>query len=181
MNGMKPQVRKQYRIFSVSISDPCGIHHQTPHSMHRLFISFTTLNIHDTVVSNHWTIPKALSVSLSIVPTGTAVCYVNPYFEKISYHRNRSHNGSHGGQRPNREPWPTLHFYSNYAGRLVLGAGDHDLFNTETYPLESIKEFESVSSAWKRLLANLLRKGTASDANTRTRKLFSTLCTEPHC
>uniref|UniRef100_A0A182MB88 CBS domain-containing protein n=1 Tax=Anopheles culicifacies TaxID=139723 RepID=A0A182MB88_9DIPT len=57
-----------------------------------------------------------------------------------------------------REPWPTLHFYSNYAGRLVLGAGYHDFFNTETYPLESIKEFEAISSAWKQHLAELLKK-----------------------
>lgn len=52
-----------------------------------------------------------------------------------------------------------MHFYSNYAGRLVLGAGFHDFFNTETYPLESIKEFEAISSAWKRHLAELLKKG----------------------
>lgn len=52
-----------------------------------------------------------------------------------------------------------LHFYSNHAGRLVLGGGSHSYWNTETYPLDSIKEFEAVSTAWKKLLAELLKKG----------------------
>uniref|UniRef100_A0A336KT04 CSON013985 protein n=1 Tax=Culicoides sonorensis TaxID=179676 RepID=A0A336KT04_CULSO len=51
-----------------------------------------------------------------------------------------------------------LHFYSNHAGRLVLGGGSHSYWNTETYPLDSIKEFEAVSTAWKKLLAQLLKK-----------------------
>lgn len=52
-----------------------------------------------------------------------------------------------------------LHFYSNYAGRLVLHNEYHDWWSFETYPLESIKEFEQISQAWKRFLANLLRRG----------------------
>lgn len=52
-----------------------------------------------------------------------------------------------------------LHFYSNHAGRLVLGGGTDSYWNTEIYPLESIKEFEQVSHAWKQLLAELFKKG----------------------
>jgi hypothetical protein len=52
-----------------------------------------------------------------------------------------------------------LVFYSNYAGRLVLGNGSSNYWNTEVYPLESIKEFEQVSFAWKILLARLLKQG----------------------
>lgn len=52
-----------------------------------------------------------------------------------------------------------LHFYSNHAGRLVLGGGSNDWWLTDTYPLDSIKEFEQISEAWKRCLAELLRKG----------------------
>jgi hypothetical protein len=52
-----------------------------------------------------------------------------------------------------------LVFYSNYAGRLVLGAGQSNYWNTEVYPLESIKEFEQISSAWRLLLARLLKEG----------------------
>lgn len=52
-----------------------------------------------------------------------------------------------------------LHFYSNYAGRLVLGGGSHDWWSSDTYPLDSIKEFEQISEAWKKCLANLLKKG----------------------
>lgn len=52
-----------------------------------------------------------------------------------------------------------LHFYSNHAGRLVLNNDYYDWWMLDTYPLESIKEFEQVSQAWKRFLADLLRKG----------------------
>jgi hypothetical protein len=52
-----------------------------------------------------------------------------------------------------------LVFYSNYAGRLVLGGGQCSYWNTEVYPIESIKEFEQVSIAWKNLLARLLQQG----------------------
>lgn len=52
-----------------------------------------------------------------------------------------------------------LVFYSNYAGRLVLGGGQSNYWNTEVYPLESIKEFEQISSAWSQLLARLLKEG----------------------
>lgn len=52
-----------------------------------------------------------------------------------------------------------LHFYSDYAGRLVLGGGSSDWWSTDTYPLASIKEFEQVSEAWKSYLADLLKKG----------------------
>ncbi|XP_017846482.1 5'-AMP-activated protein kinase subunit gamma-1 isoform X6 [Drosophila busckii] len=51
-----------------------------------------------------------------------------------------------------------LHFYSNHAGRLVLGNGSVRPNDVLYYPLESIKEFEQVSEAWKRLLAQLLKK-----------------------
>uniref|UniRef100_A0A182NSB0 CBS domain-containing protein n=1 Tax=Anopheles dirus TaxID=7168 RepID=A0A182NSB0_9DIPT len=92
-------------------------------------------------------------------PDGSSImCYVNPNFKKISNHKKRSNYGCRRRWFAGREPWPTLHFYSNYAGRLVLGAGYHDFFNTETYPLESIKEFEAISSAWKQHLAELLKK-----------------------
>lgn len=52
-----------------------------------------------------------------------------------------------------------LHFYSNYAGRLVLNNEYHDWWSFDTYPLESIKEFEQISQAWKTFLADLLRRG----------------------
>ncbi|XP_016953871.1 5'-AMP-activated protein kinase subunit gamma-1 isoform X7 [Drosophila biarmipes] len=51
-----------------------------------------------------------------------------------------------------------LHFYSNHAGRLVLGGGNGRPADVLCYPLESIKEFEQISEAWKRLLAELLKK-----------------------
>uniref|UniRef100_T1P8Y7 CBS domain protein n=1 Tax=Musca domestica TaxID=7370 RepID=T1P8Y7_MUSDO len=54
-----------------------------------------------------------------------------------------------------------LHFYSNHAGRLVLGAGTTSASKDswcDIYPLESIKEFEHVSEAWKRCLADILKK-----------------------
>lgn len=51
-----------------------------------------------------------------------------------------------------------LHFYSNHAGRLVLG-GSNDWWSSDTYPLDSIKEFEQISEAWKKCLADLLKKG----------------------
>lgn len=52
-----------------------------------------------------------------------------------------------------------LHFYSNHAGRLVLNNEHHDWWSFDTYPLESIKEFEQISQAWKTFLADLLRRG----------------------
>lgn len=52
-----------------------------------------------------------------------------------------------------------LHFYSNYAGRLVLGGGHGDWCSCDIYPLDSIKEFEQVSKSWKNCLAELLKKG----------------------
>lgn len=52
-----------------------------------------------------------------------------------------------------------LHFYSNYAGRLVLHKEHRDWWSFDTYPLESIKEFEQVSGAWKKFLAHLLCRG----------------------
>lgn len=59
-----------------------------------------------------------------------------------------------------------LYFYSNYAGNLVLQRldgsknGEGGVFwPPDTYPLESIKEFEQVSEAWKKCLAEMLRKG----------------------
>lgn len=56
-----------------------------------------------------------------------------------------------------------LHFYSNHAGRLVLANEYRDWFSFDTYPLESIKEFEQVSKAWKTYLADLLSKGSRFD------------------
>uniref|UniRef100_A0A182Y5A4 CBS domain-containing protein n=1 Tax=Anopheles stephensi TaxID=30069 RepID=A0A182Y5A4_ANOST len=100
---------------------------------------------------------------LEKVQLSDLVCYVNPNFKKISNHKKRSNYGCRRRWFAGREPWPTLHFYSNYAGRLVLGAGYHDFFNTETYPLESIKEFEAISSAWKQHLAELLKKGSGRE------------------
>lgn len=52
-----------------------------------------------------------------------------------------------------------LHFYSNHAGRLVLGGGSHNWWAIDTYPLASIKEFEQVSQQWKHYLTELLKKG----------------------
>lgn len=52
-----------------------------------------------------------------------------------------------------------LHFYSNHAGRLVLNKNLCDWWSFETYPLESIKEFEQISQAWKSFLSNSLAKG----------------------
>lgn len=52
-----------------------------------------------------------------------------------------------------------LHFYSDHAGRLVLGGGTTNYWNTEVYPLESIKEFEIISKEWMRLLTEMLIKG----------------------
>lgn len=51
-----------------------------------------------------------------------------------------------------------LHFYSNHAGRLVIG-GSNDWWSSDTYPLASIKEFEQISEAWKKCLTDLLKKG----------------------
>ncbi|XP_059218910.1 5'-AMP-activated protein kinase subunit gamma-1 isoform X7 [Stomoxys calcitrans] len=52
-----------------------------------------------------------------------------------------------------------LHFYSNHAGRLVIGAGQKSPDSWYgIYPLESIKEFEQVSESWKRCLADILKK-----------------------
>lgn len=50
-----------------------------------------------------------------------------------------------------------LHFYSNHAGRLVLRSGNRGNPD-EIYPIESIKEFEYVSQAWKRCLGEILKK-----------------------
>lgn len=57
-----------------------------------------------------------------------------------------------------------LHFYSNYAGLLVLDQEStaEVWWKREIYPIESIKEFEQVSQAWKRCLAEILRKGDHS-------------------
>lgn len=52
-----------------------------------------------------------------------------------------------------------LHFYSNHAGRLVLGGGSSDWWSSDTYPIDSIKEFEQISEAWKCCLNDLLRQG----------------------
>uniref|UniRef100_A0A182SSG4 Uncharacterized protein n=1 Tax=Anopheles maculatus TaxID=74869 RepID=A0A182SSG4_9DIPT len=110
-------------------------------------------------------------------PDGS-MCYVNPNFKKISNHKKRSNYGCRRRWFAGREPWPTLHFYSNYAGRLVLGAGYHDFFNTETYPLESIKEFEAISSAWKQHLAELLKKGSEHSDKTSFRIQDSVIVSE---
>lgn len=53
-----------------------------------------------------------------------------------------------------------LHFFSNYAGRLVLGGGSHTCWAFDTYPIESIKEFEQVSTKWKSYMTELLKKGS---------------------
>lgn len=58
-----------------------------------------------------------------------------------------------------------LVFYSNYAGRLVVGGGSQNYWNTEIYPLDSIKEFEQQSGAWQKLLAKLLKKGLFSKSS----------------
>lgn len=58
-----------------------------------------------------------------------------------------------------------LHFYSNHAGRLVLNNENHDWWSFDTYPLESIKEFEQISQAWKTFLADLLRRGLKFSAS----------------
>lgn len=60
-----------------------------------------------------------------------------------------------------------LHFYSNHAGRLVLGGGNGRPSDFLCYPLESIKEFEQISEAWKRLLAELLKKGVQLRPNPK--------------
>lgn len=52
-----------------------------------------------------------------------------------------------------------LVFYSNYAGQLVLGGGQTNYWKTEVYPLASIKEFEIISTAWRKLMARLLKEG----------------------
>lgn len=53
-----------------------------------------------------------------------------------------------------------LHFYSNHAGRLaIVGSGQIDTWQSDIYPIESIKEFEQISQAWKQCLADLLKKG----------------------
>lgn len=67
-----------------------------------------------------------------------------------------------------------LHFYSDYAGRLVLNNEYHDWWSFDTYPLESIKEFEQISEAWKKFLADTLRKGLkcSGHANALDRCVF---------
>lgn len=62
-------------------------------------------------------------------------------------------------RRRDAEQQLQLVFYSNHAGRLVLGGGQASYWNTEVYPVESIKEFEQISEAWRKLLARLLKKG----------------------
>lgn len=52
-----------------------------------------------------------------------------------------------------------LHFYSNHAGRLILGNKPFEYIHSDIYPLESIKEFDDIPLDWKRFLADLLRKG----------------------
>lgn len=55
-----------------------------------------------------------------------------------------------------------LHFYSNHAGRLEVGGGSKstDLWWAQQYyPLDSIKEFETVSERWKKCLGQLLKTG----------------------
>jgi hypothetical protein len=76
-------------------------------------------------------------------------CYVNPNFEKIDHSLKKL-----------RYDTLQLHFYSDHAGRLVVGGGQNDYWNTEVYPLESIKEFEAVSKRWRQLLNEMLRKGS---------------------
>lgn len=55
-----------------------------------------------------------------------------------------------------------LHFYSNYAGRLVLGGGASHWWNIDIYPRESIKEFEEVSRNWKEFLSDSLKRGAST-------------------
>lgn len=52
-----------------------------------------------------------------------------------------------------------LHFYSNHAGRLILGNKSFEYIHSDIYPLESIKEFDDIPLDWRRFLADLLRKG----------------------
>ena len=52
-----------------------------------------------------------------------------------------------------------LVFYSNYAGRLFLGSELPKYWNSEVYPIESIKEFDQISLEWRELLTRLLEKG----------------------
>ncbi|CRK97163.1 CLUMA_CG010560, isoform A [Clunio marinus] len=61
-------------------------------------------------------------------------------------------------RRRDAEQQMQLVFYSNYAGRLVLGGEQSSSWNSEVYPLASIKEFEIISIEWQRLLARLLQK-----------------------
>lgn len=63
-----------------------------------------------------------------------------------------------------------LHFYSNHAGRLVLNNEFRDWWSFDTYPLESIKEFEQISQAWKTFLADLLRRGWKLSASRNKKK-----------
>lgn len=68
-----------------------------------------------------------------------------------------------------------LVFYSNYAGRLVLGGGLSSYWNTEVYPIESIKEFEQVSIAWKHLLARFLKQGAKNEREKFSLQIFHKL------
>lgn len=72
----------------------------------------------------------------------------------------------------NSEEMLQLHFYSNHVGRLVLNNNFYDWWTFDTYPLESIKEFEQVSQAWKSYLARCLAKGSPSRAKSRLKNAF---------
>lgn len=69
-----------------------------------------------------------------------------------------------------------LHFYSDYAGRLVLGGGASHWWNIDIYPRESIKEFEDVSRNWTHLLKELLKRG-AELINLRLDEIFLVMMT----
>lgn len=69
-----------------------------------------------------------------------------------------------------------LHFYSDYAGRLVLGGGASHWWNIDIYPRESIKEFEDVSRNWTHLLGELLKRG-AELINLRLDEIFLVMMT----
>lgn len=98
---------------------------------------------------------KSLPHNIPISPAQLNIIKINRY-KKILKNEANFKDG----------PILQLHFYSNHAGRLVLGGGSDSYWNTETYAIESIKEFEQVSTAWKNLLSELLRKGSQNIKRT---------------
>ncbi|GAB0094829.1 5'-AMP-activated protein kinase subunit gamma-1 [Sergentomyia squamirostris] len=124
---------------------------------YRALRSVSTPNPPPISPSGHVIVHQPTSTVLSNAPTWYA--RIGQSLRKSVLRRSSSYR-DHRGNLPVADPFLEKVNLSDldYAGRLVLGGGARDWWAVDIYPLESIKEFEQISEAWKKCLTDLLQK-----------------------